>query len=151
MSERSASGRCLCGAVRFTAEGNPKWVAHCHCESCRRNTGSAVATFVGYRRDRVHYTRGERAIYESSPGVRRGFCAACGTPLSYEADRFGDEIHLYLCTLDNPNDFPAQAHVHFREHLPWFEVHDALPRYARTGREAEPESFGPLHHAGTSK
>ena len=121
------------------------WVAHCHCESCRRNTGAAVATFVGFRRHQVRYLGGERRIYASSPGVRRGFCARCGTPLTYEADRFGDEIHLYLCSLDDPGAFPATVHVHHAEHVAWFEINDALPRYAAGGgRDARPESFGPL-------
>ena len=144
MTQATATGRCLCGAVPFTAVGDPLWVAHCHCHSCRRNTGSAVATFVGFRREQVRYLSGERSIHESSPGVRRGFCATCGTPLSYEADRAGGEIHLYLCTLDNPDDFPASGHVHHAERVAWFEIHDALPRYAATANQAQPASFGPL-------
>lgn len=144
MTREATTGRCLCGAVSFIVEGDPRWVAHCHCESCRRSAGSAVATFVGFRRSQLRYLTGEPRTYESSPGVRRSFCAECGTPLSYAADRFGDEIHLYLCTLDDPDDFPAEVHVHHGERVAWFEIHDALPRYAETGRGAQPESWGPL-------
>ncbi|MDX1431486.1 MAG: GFA family protein [Gammaproteobacteria bacterium] len=144
----SITGRCLCGAVRYTVTGAPKWVAHCHCESCRRNTGSAVATFVGFHRDQVDFVQGERRLFASSPGVRRGFCADCGTPISYEADRFGDEIHLYLCTLDDPDAFPAESHVYHGERVAWFEIHDALPRYAATARADAPASWGPLHEPG---
>ncbi len=93
-------GRCLCGAVQFQAAGEPEWIGHCHCQSCRRNTGAAVATFVGFARDQVTYSAGERQIFESSPGVRRGFCAKCGTPLTYEADVIPGEIHLYISSLD---------------------------------------------------
>ena len=86
MASEPARGKCLCRSVQFEVSGEPMWVAHCHCHSCRRNTGSAVATFVGFRREQLSYTRGSRKIYESSPGVRRGFCEDCGTPLTYEAD-----------------------------------------------------------------
>jgi hypothetical protein len=127
-------GGCLCGRVRYETRGAPLWVAHCHCASCRRHTGSPVATFVGYTNDQVKFVSNARALYESSPGVRRGFCARCGTPISYESDRAGDELHLYVCTLDDPAHFVPTVHVHYAEHLPWFDVHDSLPRFDGSGR-----------------
>ena len=42
------TGRCLCGRVRYLAAGAPLWVAHCHCESCRRATGAPLATYAGF-------------------------------------------------------------------------------------------------------
>jgi hypothetical protein len=41
-------GRCLCGAVRFTADGPPKWTGYCHCQSCRRHTGAPVSAYAGF-------------------------------------------------------------------------------------------------------
>ena len=140
-----ANGRCLCGNLEFEVQGKPLWVAHCHCNSCRRNTGSAVATFVGYNKDQLTYTRGERSFYESSPGVRRGFCSDCGTPMTYESDRCPDEVHLYVSTLDDPGAFPPQLHVFFGERIPWMELEDNLPRYEGFSADGEPVSLGPLH------
>ncbi len=142
-AHKQAHGSCLCQKVRFRATGKPRWVAHCHCQSCRRNTGSLVATFVGYAIDQVEFVSGQRQFYESSPNVQRGFCANCGTPLSYEADRFPGEIHLYICTLDEPDAFEASAHVYASERVAWFDCHDALPRFSATSTDAKPESFGP--------
>jgi hypothetical protein len=132
------TGRCLCGAVRYRTEGKPLWVAHCHCESCRRQTGCAVATFVGFREGQVRFTKGAPAIFESSPGVRRGFCAACGTPLTYGGERAPGEVHLYVATFDDPESFAPTVHVHVGEKLPWFDTADDLPRYRTTGRAGEP-------------
>ena len=70
-------GRCLCGAVPYVAIGEPLWVAHCHCESCRRATAAPLATYAGYRRDRFAYEAGTPARYQSSPGVTRSFCGRC--------------------------------------------------------------------------
>ncbi len=111
------------------------WVAHCHCHSCRRNTGSALATFVGIAREGFRYTQGTPGTYASSPGVTRSFCAACGTPLAYEAERFPGEIHLYISTLDNPEDFEPRSHVFFTEKIPWFDTADHLPRFETTSRD----------------
>lgn len=127
------TGGCLCGAVRFEARGEPLWMVHCHCHSCRRNTGSAVATFLGYRMKDVEWVKGRRAFYESSPGVQRGFCSACGTPLSYEGDRAPGETHLYISTMDEPDRFPPEKHVFYEEKIAWFDTADDLPRFPRSG------------------
>ncbi len=142
MTERSEThgGRCLCGTVRFEARGAPLWVAHCHCESCRRNTGTAVATFVGFAQDRFATVKGAPRTYASSPGVTRSFCADCGTPLAYEAERSPGEVHVYISTLDRPQDFVPQIHVHVGEQLPWLRLDDGLPRYLASAHDAEPIS-----------
>ena len=132
MNDRIEEGRCLCGAVRFRTTGDPVWIGHCHCQSCRRNTGSAVATFVGFRPGSVQWTAGSRAIYESSPGVRRGFCQRCGTPLTYEADRFPDEVHLYVGGFDHPERLEPQFHVFYAERIPWLAIDDDTPRHPGT-------------------
>lgn len=134
------AGGCLCGAVRFAFEGVPLWVAHCHCRSCRRNTGAAVATFVGVRRDQFVYTKGMPVGYESSPGVRRSFCGVCGTPLVYEAARCADEIHINIGAMDEPERFAPASHVHVAERIAWLHMSDGLPRYAGSARNAEPMS-----------
>jgi hypothetical protein len=45
-----------------------------------------VVTFVGFKKDQVAFTKGERQIYNSSPGVGRAFCRQCGTPLTWEGE-----------------------------------------------------------------
>jgi hypothetical protein len=85
---------------------------------------------------------GERSVYTSSPGTRRGFCSKCGTPLTYEADRYPDEIHFYVGVFDDPGVYSPQVHVHFQERIPWLELSDDLPRYATTSHDSEPDSPG---------
>lgn len=140
----TTTGRCLCGDIRYQFEGAPLWVAHCHCESCRRQTSSAVATFVGVRKDGLTFTSGQPAVYHSSPGVDRSFCSRCGAPIAFACEQaFPGEIHLYLGTLDDPDSVRATSHVHVGEQLHWFEVADDLPRYAASGRGAKPIRHGP--------
>lgn len=139
----TTGGGCMCGAVRYEFDGEPLWVAHCHCESCRRHTSSAVATFVGVRAEHFRYTQGAAKVFDSSPGVRRSFCATCGSPLTYTAERWPGEIHIYLGTLDNPSNFPASVHVYADEQLAWFEIADHAPRYATTGKAGKPVRVGP--------
>ena len=41
------TGGCLCGAVRYETTMKPFKVCYCHCESCRRATGSVMASSAG--------------------------------------------------------------------------------------------------------
>lgn len=139
----SLSGHCLCGSIAFTVSGAPLQVVHCHCESCRRSTSSAVATFLIVRREEFQYTRGVPTVHVSSPGVRRSFCGRCGSPMAYETEQRPDHVDLYVCSLSDPVAVAPRAHVHAEEQLPWFEILDDLPRYAKTPRDGEPMRHGP--------
>ena len=132
MSKCDVTSRCLCGAVQYQVLGDPAWIGHCHCLSCRRNTGAAIVTFVGFHDKDVSLMQGQPILYESSPGVRRRFCGQCGTPVSYEADRFPGEIHLYVSSFENPEQFQPQFHVYESEKIHWLKLDDSLPRHPAT-------------------
>jgi hypothetical protein len=116
------SGRCLCGAVRYRAAGAPKWIANCHCESCRRATGAPMASYAGFAAERFAYTAGAPARFSSSPGVTRSFCGRCGTPLTYEGARWPGEVHVLIGTLDRPEDFVPTRDAFAEEKLPWLHL-----------------------------
>ena len=137
------TGHCLCRAIAFSVSGAPSDVVYCHCESCRRATSSPTTTFLITRKADFRYTQGAPLLYESSPGVRRSFCGACGSPLAYETDRRPDDIDLYVCSLDDPSALAPQAHVHAAEQLPWFETLDNLPRHGEASRDTAPILIGP--------
>ena len=123
----SARGRCHCGRVRFVADFPSRFVAHCHCESCRRAHGAAFVTWAGFRTPQVRIVEGAEhlAAHESSPGTRRSFCRHCGTKLFFESGRWAGETHVALATFDDPVDRPPSGHAFYEEHVAW------LPQLAR--------------------
>ncbi len=121
-------GHCLCGAVRFEFDSAPLWQAHCHCESCRRNCAAPFTSYLGISDGSWRWTGAAPGVHVSSPGVERMFCATCGTPMAYRADRYPQETHFYAATLDDPAAYTPQQHVHWGEHLPWLSISDTLPR-----------------------
>ena len=130
----TTKGHCLCRAIEYEFEGKPLWVAHCHCESCRRATSSPLATYVGVGVGQFRYLKGEVVSYQSSPGVWRYHCGTCGSPMAYTSDdRWPGEVHLYHGTLADPNALVPRGHVHCGEQLAWFDVADDLPRYETIG------------------
>jgi hypothetical protein len=79
---KTATGGCLCGAVRFTATYDKIGVGLCHCGMCRRWTG---APMFGVHLDGAitFDTDDTLTWYKSSDWAERGFCATCGTSLFY--------------------------------------------------------------------
>ncbi len=115
-------GGCLCGEIRFATEGPAKWTSYCHCRSCRRQTGAPVAAYAGFETAQVRFTKGMPAYYASSPGVRPGFCGRCGTPLTYEGERWPGEIHLHVGAFDDPETFAPAGHAFVDEPLSWARI-----------------------------
>ncbi|HEX6011382.1 MAG TPA: GFA family protein [Geminicoccaceae bacterium] len=120
--ERVRTGRCRCGAIRFEARGRPNWVAYCHCESCRRATGAPVAAYAGFPATAVRFTDGPPTEFASSPGVSRGFCARCGSPVSFTGERWPGEVHLHLGCFDDGTDLVPDREAFAEERLPWLHL-----------------------------
>lgn len=78
----SASGKCLCGAVKFKVDEVHTNHSACHCGMCRKWSGGSP--FFGVRTKGVSF-EGEENIgrYSSSDWAERGFCKSCGTALFY--------------------------------------------------------------------
>lgn len=120
-------GRCLCGRIRYRAEGETLWQLHCHCESCRRATSSPMTSFFAVQDGGWRWTAEEPAAYVSSPGVTRYFCPSCGSPMGYRPAK-GGEMHFYACSQDDPAAFVPEGHDFWDEHLAWLALADTLPR-----------------------
>jgi hypothetical protein len=138
-------GRCLCQAIRYEFTGEPTLVVHCHCDSCRRQTGSAMATFVIVPKAALRFIRGQPKEFASSAGVWRSFCGECGSALYYRTEKRPDVVDLYAGTFDDASALAPQCHVHAAEQLPWFEVLDDLPRYPGSRWGDGPLRHGPRH------
>ena len=98
------SGGCLCGAVRFTAKDLRRDYGACHCEMCRRWTGSV---FLGITVPEGALTwEGSENIrrYQSSAWAERDFCRTCGSSLYYRlpgGDGKAEFLSLAAGTLDD--------------------------------------------------
>ena len=124
------TGGCQCGAVRFAVEdlGRP---SICHCRMCQKAFGSFFGPFVTAKG--LAWTRGEPKRFQSSNMVRRGFCADCGTPLTYEWEGV-DNVELAIGAFDDPASIKPVMQIGLNAKLPWFGELDGLP--GRPGGES---------------
>ena len=81
----NVKGSCLCGTVRFEAEGPFVDFRYCHCERCRKATGSAHAANLFLPKEQLRWTSGENEItiflHTDAENYPRGFCRRCGGPV----------------------------------------------------------------------
>ncbi|ESX82160.1 MULTISPECIES: GFA family protein [unclassified Mesorhizobium] len=128
-SNRTLTGKCLCGAVQYAVADAFIYAANCHCSNCRRTTGSAFKPFAGIERDRLSLTRGEDnlMIFGDETG-HNAHCKTCGS-LLYSVVRGGAFVHVAMGTLvDEPTIRPTQ-HIFVGSKAKWFTITDDLPQY----------------------
>lgn len=125
------TGRCRCGAIRYTATGVPAHHALCHCNECRKSSGSFVVGWALFASDSVTID-GVPVSYESSPGTIRQFCGTCGTGLFYRNEAiFPGQVDIQTATLDDPDALPAQARIQIADAPRWMAGFGALPAFER--------------------
>lgn len=115
---RLHTGGCQCGAVRFALFAEPFNTHVCHCRMCQKASGGAFSVSTNIKLADFAWTRGRPATFESSAGVERGFCGACGTTLSYYADG-SDDIDLSIGSFDKPATLVPHEQIGMEGRLPW--------------------------------
>ncbi len=120
-------GGCLCGAVRFKAEGEPLNVRICHCRTCQKAMGSPFFARALFDQRAVSID-GETARYPSSEMVDRVFCKICGTRL-FAWRKSPAVAGIALAAFDDRNAFTPTAHSWVSDKIDWVRLDDGLPHY----------------------
>jgi hypothetical protein len=122
------TGGCQCGAVRFAVEGDLGHASICHCRMCQKAFGGFFGPLVSVKVADLTWTRGEPTRFQSSNKVQRGFCKACGTPLTFESG--AEMIDLAIGAFDEPEDIAPAVQYGVERRLPYVEGLTRLPERA---------------------
>lgn len=125
------TGGCQCGAVRFRAQGLLE-VSVCHCRMCQKAFGAYYAPLVSVDQGAFEWTRGAPRRFASSNLVQRGFCADCGTPLTYESPQ---GLAIAAGAFDTPARLPPEIQYGTEAALPFVDALAQLP-----GRRSDDEA-----------
>ena len=125
----TATGGCLCGAVRYSCDGEPVFSCLCHCRNCQKYTGSAFETVLAYPSSQVAVS-GTFSTYrdtgDSGKPVLRNFCPVCGSGIFAVVEVLPDLTLLLAGTLDDPAQFKPTMEVYCDSAQPW--THDGVER-----------------------
>jgi hypothetical protein len=81
---------------------------------------------TGGQKEHLKWTRGAPSTFRSSNMAQRGFCSACGTPLTYAFDGTG-RISVTINSLDDPETMPPTKQYGIESKVAWFDAIHALP------------------------
>jgi hypothetical protein len=93
-------GGCLCGHIRFEAEGPPLRPHTCSCTMCQRHSGALTLHGVEFPSDKVRWSAAP-AVWRSSKASSRSFCPDCGSTLGAIDDK--PVVALVLGSFDSAN------------------------------------------------
>ncbi len=98
-------GGCMCGAVRYTCKAEPAATVVCHCQDCKKHTGSAFATAMFFLKTDVDIT-GELKSFDKGTDagnvMTRTFCNTCGSHITEFSTGYPEHVVVHAGTLDDP-------------------------------------------------
>ena len=118
-------GGCSCGSVRFRLVGPPVWTSLCHCNACKKRTGSAFGFSFVANADQVAEFVGETTRYvrygDSGKACTYEFCPICGTTLRWKVELI-DRFVFAGGALDDSKAIPVVAEMYTNEALEWARI-----------------------------
>ncbi len=128
-------GTCICESVEFQVADNFKTFKLCHCDFCKKASGSAhVANAFGNPED-LEWTKGQGNLQSydvPNSQVRRVFCKSCGTSLPFISQN-GLHLIVPVGSLSKQPSLPPQAIASWDQRMPWYDLAMLLP----TGKNAD--------------
>ncbi len=91
-------GSCLCGQINFELDGELQAPRYCHCENCRKFSGTSPAA------------------------------AQCGSPGWFESKDFPEIVGIPLGVIDAGDVPPPETHLWVNSKPNWCAINDDLPR-----------------------
>ena len=125
------AGSCLCGAVRFEIEGEFERFYLCHCDHCRKGTGSAHGANLFSTSARLTWLAGEdKATLFRLLDTRhhKCFCSICGSALPIAKDGM---VVAPAGSLDRAMAMRPTAHIFTASRAAWDDGLETVPAFER--------------------
>ncbi|WP_224823647.1 GFA family protein [Cognatishimia sp. MH4019] len=118
----AVTGGCACGAVRFSAQGQPDRVGICHCLDCRKHHGAVFYAAAIYPEKAVTLTG------ETLDHAGRHSCKTCGSSVFARTE---NEIELHLGAMDMPDQFTPEYECWTLRREAWLSPVPGARQYSR--------------------
>jgi len=116
-------GGCSFWSVRFALSDHPLWVLACHCDACKKRTGSAYGVSLVVENKSVKEFTGETRTYtrvgDSGNKVSYEFCPNCATTLRWHVDIVPNRQVFAGGALDSMKGLKVIAEMYTDEAVRW--------------------------------
>jgi hypothetical protein len=116
------TGGCLCGQITYIITQPPVVVARCHCNECRRLSGTGHSVGAMFKVCDVALCGDVHTFqYHSNLGstVTKASCPNCASPIYGRNSRTPDHLTLALGTMDDPIDLQIGVVIFERDRPHW--------------------------------
>lgn len=131
---QTITGSCLCGQITYQATTTPLFQAHCHCQACRKNGGSAYAALAFVPIESLSW-QGETSTFshnsDAGTTMTKHFCGSCGSQLFGTNSTKPDRIHIKVGTMEDASWFQPQCNVWASSRLPSTPVNPAIKDFEK--------------------
>ena len=136
MPDQIYRGGCLCGALRYEAQGEPLYAGHCYCTDCQKASGSAFIPFLGFADHAVRFcgeTRQFRSKAANGGEAVRNSCPVCASLVFGGEAGKSASFTIYAGSLDDLSAFQPRVAIFARSRPSWallppeIKVFDTMP------------------------
>ncbi|HEY3698660.1 MAG TPA: GFA family protein [Spongiibacteraceae bacterium] len=123
-------GSCLCGEINFEIDGDFGSFYLCHCEYCRKDTGSAHAANLFSSAAKLNWISGESKVTRFNlPSTRHSkcFCSICGSALP-RVERNGQLIVVPAGSLNTDIPIKPNSHIFCASRANWDDALEKIPK-----------------------
>ena len=131
-------GSCLCGGVTFSVEGAVGPFELCHCNRCRKASGSAYVAALVSESHGFKLTSGsdlirsfEAKIISAPPPYTVYFCSVCGSHLP-NPDPLGPYLDIPAGLLDDEPSVSPDKHIYADHKASWDHLDKKLPVFTES-------------------
>ena len=125
------NGSCLCGKVTFEIIGEFDNFYLCHCERCRKDTGSAHAANLFSKKATLNWITGQSLVitYEhNNEGHVKSFCSVCGSALPTVTPS-GKLLAVPAGSLDSDIFIEPDGHIYISHKANWDSGLEKIKKY----------------------
>ena len=145
-------GSCLCGSVRYRLNARPQTMGACHCDACKKMSGSTNLLVITVPREAFEHLCGDVQRYRRTAESGRQSdlvrCASCGTRLWHEPLSF-PIVTIAAGTLDDSSWVVPATHIWTEKASPAALMQDdAIKFTGQPPREAQIAALKALYGDG---
>lgn len=122
-------GSCLCGAIKYSIEGESLGLFLCHCSRCRKVTGSAHGANMFVKAERVNWLSGEdklKVFLVEGTRFGKAFCSNCSSAMPRQ--HANHPILIPAGSLDSELNMKATAHICCTSRANWDDGFADVPQ-----------------------
>jgi len=124
-------GSCLCGAVSYEWRNDPKEVTYCHCNDCKKATGSAYGLSIEADLETLNILSGHLKEYKKTSDngniLTREFCPECGSVLFIKAENYPSLVWISAGNLDDSEMIKPTQQIWTKRRISWAHIDGTLP------------------------